>query len=98
MACPFDYAANAGSYGTSKLISRRKSRVDVSQELTPKVTLRCLLRVSAGQKVTPHLTASHAPRSQKSHVFPRSFRTGKRDFSDPAKITNSRHGRTSAAR
>lgn len=79
----FSHAARFVDYQASLLISRRKSRVDVSGKVTPKVTLRSLLRVSAGQKVTPDLTVTHAPGSQKSHVFPRLYKTGKRDFSDP---------------
>jgi hypothetical protein len=63
--------------------SRIKSRFGVRPEVTEKVTLRCVVGVSAGQKVTADLTVTHAPRSQKSHVFPRLYKTGKRDFSDP---------------
>lgn len=57
---------------------RGKLRFDVFKILTGKVTLRCLFRVSPGQKVTQLRTETYAPGSAETYVFSLFFTEGER--------------------
>ena len=63
--------------------SRKKLTQDHLPKLTEKVTLRCVIGVSAGQKLTAVLTETHAPCPRKTHAFVPFFTGDKREIPGP---------------